>query len=165
MNKKFKTLTAVRKPKSTSDFFNLNNIIRIFTFVTSLIVFAKIYIYKRKHKPQNPQPISKISFRLTGENHMLSDITTNTITAICFAMIGIIQIQINIVDIRNMKLYPLYLFEYFYYLIRGPVMFLLLVLILYIRDDVLRNTILREIKYQLGLFFNQNSNPLYCINT
>ncbi len=95
---------------------------------------------------------------------MLSDITTNTITAICFAMIGLIQIQINIVDIRNMKLYPLYLFEYFYYLIRGPAMFLLIVLILYVRDDVLRNTILREVKYELGLIFNRNSDPLYCVD-
>jgi len=95
---------------------------------------------------------------------MLSDITTNTITAICFAMIGLIQIQINIVDIRNMKLYPLYLFEYFYYLIRGPAMFLLIVLILYVRDDVLRNTILREVKYELGLIINRNSDPLYCVD-
>jgi hypothetical protein len=53
------------------------------------------------------------------ETKMLTDATTNTVTAICLLMIGVSQFQINVVDPSILKEYPYYLFEYFYRMIRG----------------------------------------------
>ena len=67
-------------------------------------------------------------------------------TTICFVMIGVSQIQINHVNLKDLNHYPNYLYEYFYRMIRVPLMYHLLIFILYIRNPILRKTVAREVQ-------------------
>ena len=92
---------------------------------------------------------------------MVSDLTTNIITAICLLLIGVSQLQFNFSNLSDMNRYPHYLYEYFYRLIRVPLMFHLLVLVSYVRNGELRKTIFREFQAWWGEFFS-GKNTFYC---
>jgi hypothetical protein len=92
---------------------------------------------------------------------MLSDLTTNIVTAVCLLLIGVSQLQINFSNLSDMNRYPHYLYEYFYRMIRVPLMFHLIVLILYVRNRELRKTVIREFKdWKEELFSGKNK--IYC---
>jgi hypothetical protein len=84
---------------------------------------------------------------------MVSDLTTNIITAISLMLIEYSQLQINLGNLSDLNHYPNYLYEYFYRLIRVPLMLHLLILISYLRNGELRKTIFREFQAWLRELF------------
>jgi hypothetical protein len=52
----------------------------------------------------------------------------------------------NAVHISDLNHYPYYLYEYFYTMVRVPLMFHLFVVILYVRNKEMRKTVARELQ-------------------
>ena len=127
----------------------VNIFIQLLTAFVHLVVFLKIKVYKWKRPASgnSVHPRSKI-FWLTGlEKQSLSDMTTNCITVVFFA---VTQIQISFVNLEDLNHFPQYLSEYFYRLIRVPLMVTLLVIVFYIRHRELRQTVKRELQNIFG---------------
>ena len=128
--------------------FNFNNFLQTSTLLIHFVILLKIQVYKSKKITPNQtlHPRSTQFWLVSLENDSLSDMTTNFITTICFVMIGVSQIQINHVNLKDLNHYPNYLYEYFYRMIRVPLMYHLLIFVLYIRNPVLRKTVAREVQ-------------------
>jgi hypothetical protein len=134
----------------------------VLTLLLNIFIFVKITAYKFKNLSKDVfHPRSKFSWLIHLEHKMVSDLTTNIITAICLLLIGVSQLQFNFSNLSDMNRYPHYLYEYFYRLIRVPLMFHLLVLVSYVRNGELRKTIFREFQAWWGEFFS-GKNTFYC---
>ena len=144
--------------------FSFNNFLRTFTLLFHIIILLRIQIYKwKKVTPsQTLQPPSRQNIWLVSlEKDSLSDLTTNFITAICFVMIGVSQLQINFVNLEDLNHYPHYLYEYFYRMLRVPLMYHLLMIVLYIRNPRLRKTVAREVQSCLSNITGRK-NEVFC---
>jgi hypothetical protein len=137
-------IEAERKLSKTISF---NNILRVLTLFINVAIFVRIYVFKNKIPPQgNFHPRSNFSWLVGFEKQMLSDFTSNIITAVCMLLIGVSQLQINFVKLSDINHYPHYLYEYFYRMVRVPLMFHLLIIVFYVRNNQLRKTIFREVQ-------------------
>ena len=152
----------IENKSKLSKAISFNNILRILTVLINFGIFIRIQAYKYKNPAQKDvHPRSKFSWLIGLENKMLSDFTTNIITAICLLLIGVSQLQITFSNLADMNRYPNYLYEYFYRMIRVPLMFNLIVLILFVRNNLLRKTVLRELQSFKENLFSGN-NTIYC---
>jgi hypothetical protein len=128
---------------------SINLLIQLLTLVIHVVVLLRIRVYKwRKPSSGNvASPRSKLFWLMGLEKRTLTDITMNFISVLFF---GVSQIQIRFQDIGDLNHYPNYLSEYFYRLIRVPVMMHLLVIVVFIRHSDLRLSVLREIQHFMG---------------
>jgi hypothetical protein len=88
------------------------------------------------------------------ESKMLADLTVNLVTAVCVLLIGVSQFSLSYVHVADLIKYPYYLYEYFYRMARVPLMFHLLVVIMYVRNPEMRKTVGREARIQITNAFH-----------
>ncbi len=117
-------LAIENESKLSKTIFTFNNVLRVLTFLINVIIFARIQAFKNK-KPtkENLHQRSKFSWLVRFENKNLFDFTSNIVTAICMLLIGVSQLQTKFVNLSEINLYPYYLYEYFYTMVRAPLMF------------------------------------------
>jgi hypothetical protein len=77
---------------------------------------------------------------------MLPDMTASFIGAIMFVIFGLSQVQLNLNDFSELNHYPYYLYEYFYRMVRPPLVFNLFFIVLIVRNDVMRKAVARRWK-------------------
>jgi hypothetical protein len=80
---------------------------------------------------------------------IFSHLVTLFIGAIMFIVIGLSTIQLQMIKASDLNLYPYYLYEYFYRMIRPPLLINLFYILLLIRDKNLKEALVRKINYEL----------------
>jgi hypothetical protein len=137
---------------------NINNLFKIITICIHLVIWTRVQIYKRK----TARHISIIGISNTKkswikklEQHSLSDMINNICSVLCLFLIAVIQFQLKVNHLTDFNVYPYYLFEYFYSMIKAPVMFALLLILLLVRNQQLNKALFRYLKLiTLRRFFN-----------
>ena len=127
---------------------SFNNLLRTLTILIHLLIWARIQIYK--HKTAGQIVIAgllsnKKSWLTNLEHHSLSDMITNITSVFCLVLIGVIQLQLKVENLADFNNYPYYLFEYFYSLLRAPVMFNLFLIVILVRNQQLRKALFRDL--------------------
>jgi hypothetical protein len=140
-------LAMENESKLSKTIFTFNNVLRVLTLLINVIIFVRIQAFKHiKPTKENVHQRSKFSWLVRFENKILSDFTSNIVTAICMLLIGVSQLQTKFLNLSEINLYPYYLYEYFYTMVRAPLMFHLIIIIFYVRNNQLRKTIFRELQ-------------------
>jgi hypothetical protein len=89
---------------------------------------------------------------------MLTDTTVNIVTAVCSLLIVVSQISFKPPNMSDLNRYPYYLYEYFYTLVRAPLMIHLILVIMYARNPQMRTTVSRELCAQVrNIFYDVKS--------
>ena len=124
-----------------------NHFLARLTLIIHAIVLLRIQLYKVKDSGEiKPHPRSKQAWIGMWQNQFLSDLTTQSLTFICLIIIGMIQWRVSFVKITDLNNYPVFLYEYFFRLIRIPFSFLIIILLMFLRNKTLRKTVKMEIK-------------------
>ena len=61
-----------------------------------------------------------------------------------FVIFGLSQVQLNLNDFSELNHYPYYQCEYFYRMVRPPLVFNLFFIVLIVRNDVMRKAVARR---------------------
>jgi hypothetical protein len=156
-------LAIENESKLSKTIFTFNNVLRVLTLLINVIIFVRIQTFKHiKPTKENVHQRSKFSWLVKFENKILSDFTSNIVTAICMPLIGVSQIQTKFVNFSEINLYPYYLYEYFYTMVRAPLMFHLIIVIFYVRNNQLRKTIFRELQLWWSDSFSGQKKMINC---
>ena len=131
---------------------SFNNLLRTLTVLIHLVIWARIQIYK--HKTEGQISIvglsnNKKSWLKNLERHTFSDMITNITSVFCLILIGVIQLQLKVDSLADFNNYPYYLFEYFYSMIKAPIMFNLLLIVILVRNRQLRKVLFRDLKMEI----------------
>ena len=130
----------------------LNVIVGVCTLLIHVVISVKIHLYKRK-RDRREQPHSKNAWLKILEERSLSDLTTNLIVAIGIGQAAFSPIIVaNIEDVTYFNVYPFYLLEYYYRMIRPPLTFTLMIVIYYIRHKSFRESVYRQFQKIISEF-------------
>jgi hypothetical protein len=127
---------------STTTSLSLNNIVTVVTFGTFVAVYLRIQAFNLKSN--NAQENSSYNLVAKLENSVLPDMTASLVGAFMFVLIALSHIQLNLKDFSELNRYPNYLYEYFYRMVRLPLIFNLFFLVLIARNNVLKTAVARK---------------------
>jgi hypothetical protein len=146
--------------EAKSNYFNHS--LRILTIIIHSFVLLRIILFKLKTDHFNltfptTTTSSTSGFRsqwLFGlEKRSLSDLTTSMSSALALVIAGFLQLQFDGVSVKEYNQYPLYLFEYFYRMVRPTFTGLLIVSFYYYRHQQMRHVLWNELRNILNSTF------------
>jgi hypothetical protein len=122
-------------------------IVQVISILLHIFVNIRVKRYKKVTQVTSFQHLEI----LYTEKRNITDIVTTASNVISMGMSSIIVVSFNSISPEQANLYPYHLIVYFFHLVVPFVIYSCISLMYYIRQPIMRKTLLREVRNQFGL--------------
>jgi hypothetical protein len=120
-------------------------------YLMSIIICGgKIFVYKNK-TAKDGKLSSKNIFLTSLEKQSLSDFTSSTWGIIGIFTVVFFHFKISGLTPEQFNIYPNYIYVYLIHLVNGPLTCIIIIILCYAKNELLRKVIFREVRQFLGI--------------